>query len=111
MEKRFFEDAQHPWTEVEPGVRRKIIGHTPHLLAALVQFEQDAVGAVHGHEAHEQIAYVLAGSFEVELEGEKRILRQGDAFVAPRNTRHGVVALEPDSRLLDIFSPRRDDFI
>ncbi|MBE2295895.1 MAG: cupin domain-containing protein [Phycisphaerales bacterium] len=111
MEEHFFEDAQHPWIDVEPGVRRKIIGHTPNLLAAMVRFEQNAVGAVHGHEAHEQIAYVLAGAFEVEVEGEKRILRKGDAFVVPRNTQHGVVALEPDSRLLDMFSPRRDDFI
>lgn len=111
MEEHFFEDTQHPWIDVEPGVRRKIIGHTPNLLAAMVRFEQNAVGAVHGHEAHEQIAYVLAGAFEVEVEGEKRILRKGDAFVVPRNTQHGVVALEPDSRLLDMFSPRRDDFI
>jgi quercetin dioxygenase-like cupin family protein len=53
----------------------------------------------------------LAGSFAVEVDGEKHVLRAGDAFIADKNVRHGVVALEPDSRLLDIFSPRRDDFI
>ena len=99
------------WVRLQTAAGRKIIGHTPNLLAAMVRFEQHAVGAVHGHEIHEQIAYVLAGAFEVEVEGEKRILRTGDAFVVPRNTQHGVVALEPDSRLLDMFSPRRDDFI
>lgn len=111
MEEHFYEDARHLWIQVEPGIRRKIVGHTPNLLAAVVLFDQNAVGTAHEHEGHEQIAYVLAGSFEVEVDGEKRILRTGDAFVVPRNTRHGVVALEPDSRLLDIFSPRRDDFI
>ncbi len=54
---------------------------------------------------------MLAGAFEVEVGGEKRTLRAGDTFVADQNVVHGVVALEPDSRLLDIFSPRRDDFI
>lgn len=111
MEEHFYEDARHPWVDVEPGIRRKIVGHTPNLLAVVVLFDQNAVGTVHGHEAHEQIAYVLAGSFEVDVEGEKRVLRAGDAFVAPKNARHGVEALEPDSRLLDVFSPRRDDLI
>lgn len=111
MKDRFYEDARHPWSDVEPGIRRKIVGHTPNLLAAVVQFDQSAVGTPHDHEAHEQIAYVLAGSFAVEVDGEKRVLRAGDAFIVDKNVRHGVVALEPDSRLLDIFSPRRDDFI
>jgi quercetin dioxygenase-like cupin family protein len=111
MEDRFYEDARHSWIDVEPGIHRKIVGHTPNLLAAVVRFAKGAVGTPHGHEAHEQIAYVLAGSFEVEVAGEKRVLRAGDAFIADKNVRHGVIALEPDSRLLDIFSPRRDDFI
>ena len=111
MEDRFYEDARHPWIDVEPGIGRKIVGHTPNLLTAVVRFDQGAVGVAHDHAGYEQIAYVLAGAFEVEVAGEKRILRAGDAFVADRNVRHGVIALEPDSRLLDIFSPRRDDFI
>jgi len=111
MEDRFYEDARHSWIDVEPGIHRKIVGHTPNLLAAVVRFAKGAVGTPHGHEAHEQIAYVLAGSFEVEVAGEKRVLRAGDAFIADKNVRHGVIAREQDSRLLNFFSPRRDDFI
>lgn len=111
MGERFYEDARHPWIDVEPGIHRKIVGHTPNLLAAVVRFAKGAVGTPHDHEAHEQIAYVLAGSFEVEVGGEKCVLRAGDAFIADKHIRHGVVALEQDSRLLDIFSPRRDGFI
>ncbi len=111
MKNCFYEDAQYPWIDIEPGIRRKIVGHTPNLLAAVVLFDKGAVGAAHGHAGHEQIAYVLAGAFEVEVEGEKRVVRAGDAFIADKNVRHGVVALEQGSRLLDVFSPRRDDFI
>jgi quercetin dioxygenase-like cupin family protein len=60
---------------------------------------------------HDQIAYVLAGAFEVEVNGHKRILKAGDAFVAPHDHIHGVIALEDNSTLLDQFSPRRDDYL
>jgi quercetin dioxygenase-like cupin family protein len=54
---------------------------------------------------------VLAGSFEIEVDGQKKILKVGDAFIAPKNHMHGAVALEQNSRLLDQFSPRRDDYL
>ncbi|MBI5721839.1 MAG: cupin domain-containing protein [Burkholderiales bacterium] len=107
----YFDDAATPWTELGEGIRRKIIGHTPGLMSVLVQFDKGAVGTAHAHDAHDQIAYVVAGSFEAEVGGEKRVLRVGDAFVAPRRTRHGVVALEQGSALLDQFTPRREDYL
>jgi quercetin dioxygenase-like cupin family protein len=39
------------------------------------------------------------------------VLRPGDAFIAPRTHLHGVVALEPNSTLLDQFTPRREDYL
>lgn len=107
----FFESAAHPWEELGEGIRRKIVGHTPELMSVLVQFDKGAVGTPHAHDAHDQIAYVLAGSFEADVGGQKQLLRVGDAFIAARNTRHGVVALEAGSTLLDQFSPRRDDYL
>ena len=107
----YFDNSGTAWTELGDGIRRKIVGHTPELMSVLVQFDKGAIGTPHAHDAHDQIAYVLAGSFEVEVDGVKRILKVGDAFIAPRLKRHGVVALEQDSALLDQFSPRRDDYL
>jgi quercetin dioxygenase-like cupin family protein len=107
----FFDPSSTPWTELGDGIRRKIVGHTPELMSVLVQFDKGAVGTPHAHDGHDQIAYVLAGSFEAEVAGARRVLRVGDAFVAPRLHRHGVVALEAGSVLLDQFSPRRDDYL
>jgi quercetin dioxygenase-like cupin family protein len=107
----FFDASSTPWTELGDGIRRKIVGHTPELMSVLVQFDQGAIGTPHAHHGHDQIAYVLAGSFEAEVAGVKRVLRVGDAFVAPRLHQHGVVALEAGSVLLDQFSPRRDDYL
>ena len=107
----YFIDADTPWTELGDGIRRKIVGHTPDLMSVLVQFDKGAIGTPHAHDAHDQIAYVIAGAFECEVAGVKRVLRAGDAFVAPRLHMHGVVALEAGSTLLDQFSPRREDYL
>ena len=104
-------DPDTPWTELGDGIRRRIVGHTPQLMSVLVQFDQGAVGTPHTHAVHDQIAYVLAGSFEAEVAGVKRVLRAGDAFVAAHGDSHGVVALEPGSTLLDQFSPPRQDYL
>lgn len=107
----YFDNATTPWTELGDGIRRKIVGHTPELMSVLVHFDQGAIGTAHAHDAHDQIAFCVAGSFEVDVAGNKRTLKAGDAFIVPRLTWHGVVALEPGSMLLDQFSPRRDDFL
>jgi quercetin dioxygenase-like cupin family protein len=107
----YFDNASTPWTELGDGIRRKIVGHTPELMSVLVHFDKDAVGTPHAHDAHDQIAFVIAGSFEVNVEGTKRTLVTGDAFIAPRLHTHGVVALEQGSILLDQFSPRRQDYL
>ena len=107
----YADPAALPWEELGGGIRRKIVGHTPQLMSVLVHFDQGAIGTPHSHEVHDQIAYCLAGSFDCEIGGVKRRLRAGEAFVVPHGTLHGVVALEPDSLLLDQFSPRRDDYL
>lgn len=107
----FFDGNASEWTELEDGIRRKVVAHTPQLMSVLVQFDLGAVGTPHAHDVHDQIAYVVAGSFEAVINGERRILHVGDAFVAPHGATHGVVALEHLSALLDQFSPRRDDYL
>jgi quercetin dioxygenase-like cupin family protein len=107
----FFDHAATPWTELGGGIRRKIVGHTPELMSVLMQFDKGAIGTPHAHDAHDQIGFVVAGSFEAEINGAKRVLRAGDAFIAPRLHTHGVVCLEDGSLLLDQFSPRRNDYL
>ncbi|XHS78586.1 cupin domain-containing protein [Burkholderiaceae bacterium UC74_6] len=104
-------DPTTPWEDLGDGIRRKIVGHTPELMSVLVQFDAGAVGTPHAHDAHDQIAFCLSGSFECEVGGVKKVIGAGEAFVAPRLTMHGVKALEQDSTLLDQFSPRREDYL
>jgi quercetin dioxygenase-like cupin family protein len=107
----YFDNAATPWEELGDGIRRKIVGHTPELMSVLVQFDKGAIGTPHAHDAHDQIAFCISGSFECQVAGEKHVIHAGDAFIAPRLHTHGVVALEDKSILLDQFSPRREDYL
>lgn len=95
--------------ELGGGVTRRILAAGGKMMAVEVVFKKGAVGAVHTH-PHEQIGYVLKGSFELEIEGKREVIKAGDSYYATPNQPHGVVALE-DGILLDIFTPQREDFL
>ncbi len=91
------------------GVKRKILSEDKEMMAVEVHFEKGAVGAVHTH-PHAQISYCLEGSFEVNIDGQISVFGKGDTYYIKPNIPHGVVALEKGI-LLDVFTPRRDDFL
>ena len=97
------------WEDLGKGLKRKILSSRGKLMSVEVLFEEGAVGAPHSHH-HEQISYILQGSFNYELSGEVYLLKTGDTCYVPAGAVHGVVSLESDSRILDIFTPQRDDF-
>ena len=97
------------WETVEQGVQRRIIAYDERLMLVKVRFETGGVGAAHRH-PHSQITYVESGVFEIEIGGEKRVLKKGDSYYAEPDVLHGAVCLE-QGVLLDAFSPMREDFI
>ncbi|HEY5563084.1 MAG TPA: cupin domain-containing protein [Clostridiaceae bacterium] len=90
--------------------QRKVMGSTSSLMLVEITFKKDGVGATHSHEAHEQVSYIVKGSFEVTLGDEVKVLKAGDSFSAGFNVPHGVKALE-DSIIIDSFTPLRQDFL
>ena len=107
--KTFIENREIHWETVASGVRRKIMTWDAKLMLVKVDFEKGAIGTLHKH-PHVQITHVESGIFEVEIDGEKKILTTGDAFYVPSNLLHGVVCLEAGV-LIDTFSPMREDFV
>lgn len=90
---------------------RKILGSGGSLMMVEVTFQKGGVGAAHSHTDHEQISYIVKGSFEVTVGEDKQVIKAGDSFYAAKNVTHGVVALEDDSVILDVFTPIREDFL
>ena len=107
--KLFAQGNEGAWTATPDGNRRRVVLHTPELMMVEFAFEKGAVGALHSH-PHVQSSYVAEGAFEVTIDGNVEIVRQGGGFIVPSNLRHGVKALEK-GRLIDTFTPKRDDFL
>ena len=91
------------------GTSRQVLAYDDSLMAVEVAFEAGAQGAVHTH-PHTQCSYVLSGRFIYSVEGESVELCLGDSIVVPGGLPHGTVCLEKGV-LLDIFTPKREDFI
>jgi quercetin dioxygenase-like cupin family protein len=107
--KVFIENKDIPWEDMGNGVRRKIMSYDDRLMVVKVEFEKGGVGSVHQH-YHSQITHIESGIFEVEINGDKKILSAGDGFYIPPNVLHGAVCHEAGV-LIDVFSPMREDFI
>ena len=98
-----------PWVTVAPGNRRRVLVSQPQLMQVEFAFDAGAIGALHSH-PHVQASYVAEGSFEVTIGDTMTVLSRGGSFIVPSNVVHGVKALT-DGRLVDCFTPRRDDFL
>lgn len=93
----------------EPGVTRRILARGGSMMGVEASFIKGAVGSVHRH-PHEQVSYIVSGSFQYEADGIKYILKAGDSYYVEPDSLHGATALE-DSVILDIFTPQREDFV
>ncbi len=96
-------------TDLGNRVTRKVLSYSDNMMSVELEFEKGAVGAMHSH-PHEQIGYIVSGSIELLGGKEKVILKAGDTYYMAPNEEHGVIALEK-TKLLDIFTPMRKDFL
>ena len=105
----FFYKNDCELTDLGGGVSRRILAEDEKMMAVEVSFKKGAVGAMHTH-PHVQISYVLKGKFEATINGETAVISEGDSYYTEPDAPHGVVCLE-EGVLLDVFTPRRDDFL
>jgi mannose-6-phosphate isomerase-like protein (cupin superfamily) len=102
-----------PAVEIKPGVFRSVI-HTDHLMVAILDFTNGPWAEpelFHSH-PHEQVSYVAEGEIVFYCEGapEQR-LKAGDVFAVESGKKHTIRVLTPRVRLVDSFSPIREDFL
>ena len=95
---------------LDNGVRRKIKGYINDLMLVEMVWGKGMEGAVHSH-PHRQCTYVISGSFESNMNGEKAVLKAGDCVYTESGIAHGLIALEDAGVIIDIFTPCREDFI
>ena len=105
----FLMGAELSTVEVDGGLSRKIMGYDGQLMLLEVKFKTGSIGYQHQH-FHSQSSYIACGVFEVTINGEKKVLRQGDGFYVEPDAIHGAVCLE-EGIIIDTFSPMRLDFL
>lgn len=91
------------------GVTLQVLAQSPDLMVVSFTFEKGGEGALHSH-PHVQSTFCESGHFVFSIDGEEFDVKTGDSFIIPSNAEHGCKCLEA-GRLIDTFTPRRDDFL
>ena len=96
-----------PVKEIAPGFHCKLI-HTENNTINFLEVKAGSNLPLHKH-PHEQSSFVLAGQFEMTVNGETKVLTANDYVVIPGGIEHGGRAIT-DCKLIDVFSPVREDY-
>ena len=98
--------------KVKEGFERRIT-HLDNLMVVVCDFTNGPMpkpDPPHSH-PHEQITYVAKGELFLFLEEKKHQLTPGDIFLVPSDLPHCIQTISGHVRLIDCFSPTREDFL
>ncbi|MEE4166451.1 MAG: cupin domain-containing protein [Desulfocapsaceae bacterium] len=93
--------------------RSRYLTHSDNLMMVVIDFNDGPTSEPdppHDH-PHEQVSYVAAGEVVLVLGKEQTKLGPGDMFVVPPHVPHSVQLLTKHARLVDTFTPLREDFL
>ena len=94
--------------EIVPGATIRTFWGDNTLLS-LVDIEPTVEVPLHTH-PHEQSGIVLEGELEMGVAGEVKVLNAGDIYIIPGGVEHFAKTRSVRARVLDIFSPVREDY-
>jgi quercetin dioxygenase-like cupin family protein len=97
---------------IAPG-RSRYLGNTETLMMVVIDFDDGPSAAPdppHSH-PHEQVSYVAEGELIVHIGDESARLGPGDVFTVPPDVPHTIQLLSRRVRLVDTFTPLREDFL
>lgn len=104
----FVHADQLPKMELFPGVRGSL-ATGKNLMLSFLEMEIGYEIPEHSH-PHEQAGMVLEGQIRFRIGREERVVGPGEAFIVPPNVVHWGQVEEGPVRILDIFSPPREDY-
>lgn len=104
----FIKTGNLPQKELANGVTAGV-AWGENLMLSFVKLNPNTTVPLHKH-PHEQMGLVLSGKLKHIIANESRLLKEGDAYLVPSGVEHGAENLESETRVLDIFSPPRDDY-
>jgi quercetin dioxygenase-like cupin family protein len=103
----FYNPKDRQIKDLVPGMHIRTFWGELHSLS-LVELDANTILPRHSH-PHEQSTFVLEGELEFELGGETRTIRAGELVMIPGGVEHFVKVGPMPTRVLDTFSPVRED--
>ena len=100
---------ENPTIEICPGITRRTVAHGDTMYQMLATLAAGSQMPAHSH-PQEQIVHILEGKMRLIVEGVPHELSAGDSFYLASNVSHGVETISA-TRVLDTFSPPRDEYL
>jgi quercetin dioxygenase-like cupin family protein len=98
-----------PAERVAEGIERQMVVGDQ-LMICRLKIQPRVVTPVHSH-VHEQITMVERGRVLYVVNGVERLVTTGDVLHFPPNVPHGATMLDEEVVLMDVFTPKREDFL
>lgn len=105
-----YDEMQVQW--VRDRVERRI-ACSDNLMMTIMDFNdgpQTQPDPPHSH-PHEQVTYVAEGEILFLIDEQSTRLSAGDIFIVPSGKPHTIQLLSDHARLIDCFTPLREDFL
>ena|ERR1700730_16771854 len=99
----------NPWIEICPSIKRQTVASGKMMYQMTAHLEAGSKMPAHRH-PQEQIVHILEGRMKLIIDGTAHELTTGDSFYLASNVPHGVETIE-DTRVLDTFSPPREEYL
>lgn len=100
--------ADIPVETITPSIARQFMSGD-NVTIAIFALKKGGVVPRHAHQ-NEQVSCVLSGALKFSLDGQEMVVRGGETIQIPGNVEHEVEVLE-EARVIDVFSPVRQDWI
>ena len=109
-------DFFHSIDELDTGIKRVLgdgistrIFCGEEAMLSVVTIEPNAKGKIHSH-PQEQWGFLIEGSGIRIQGGEKIVIKKGDFWQTPGGVDHGIIGGPNGAKVLDVFSPPRDEY-
>lgn len=105
----FWHDKPEAWSEIMPGVKRRLLAHSLTGLMVLYKIESGRTFSWHNH-PHSQFGVIIEGAGKFRIGDVTRDVSSGDTYVIPPSVFHELKT-EKYCLIIDFFTPERQDYV
>jgi quercetin dioxygenase-like cupin family protein len=98
-----------PMIDLVPGIRTHVV-YADRIMLSFLTGQPNSYMPNHRHES-EQLMVILDGALDLVIEGKLYHMEKGDVVTLPSNIDHAAYLSDKGVKVIDIFSPPRQDFI